>query len=325
MAKKPLLIGDIGGTNARFALLDPKRPGFQSAMTLQCADFASADDAIRHYLSSLSAQDPQVICLAVAGPVVRNTVNVTNNHWRLDGKEIAGDFGIEAVRLLNDFEAVAYSIPQLGSGGAQVIGLPIQRPVLDDDFKVAIVGPGTGLGTAGLIRRGQAIIPIVGEGGHVGFAPQSRLQVQILDALHSRFERVSVERVLSGSGIENIHWALTSIHAEPECSLAAPEIFAKSRDEGDRLATEAVKVFFEVLGQVAGDLALILGATHGVYIAGGIAKRYPAMLHSSAFREAFDDKGAHRALMERIPTLLITHDEPGLVGAACCALELSSD
>lgn len=324
MTDRILLIGDIGGTNARFAIANPERPGFSDAMTLQCADYASADDAIRHYLSELSAEAPDVICLAVAGPTVGNTVQVTNNHWTLNAETIATDFSIDDVRLLNDFEAVAYSIPRLRAEEAEVIGLPDQRPSLDDDFNVAILGPGTGLGTAGLIRRGKSVIPIVAEGGHIGFAPNSQVQVEILNALRGKFDRVSVERLLSGSGIENIYWALTRIHGEQRTPLSAKEIFAESDTDGNALASETTQMFFEILGQVAGDLALVLGAKDGVYIAGGITKRYPALLKKSGFRNAFDNKGRHRAYMERIPTLLITHDEPGLLGAAYCALELSS-
>ena len=324
MTAKTLLIGDIGGTNARFAIADPERPGFSDAMTLQCADYASADDAIRHYLGELSVAAPDVICLAVAGPVIDGIVQVTNNHWTLNAADLATDFGINDVQLLNDFEAVAFSIPRLQAQGVEVIGLPDKNPVLDEDFNIAILGPGTGLGTAGLIRRGQVVIPIVGEGGHVGFAPKSQVQVNILDALRGKFDRVSVERLASGPGIENIYWALTRIHGEQRTQLSAEEIFTQSRDDGDSRASETVQMFFEILGQVAGDLALTLGATDGVYIAGGIAKRHPEMLQNSGFRNAFDNKGRHRALMERIPTLLITDDEPGLLGAAVCSLEMSS-
>ena len=154
MADRPLLIGDIGGTNARFALANPERPGFTDAMTLQCADYASADDAIRHYLDDLSAATPEVICLAVAGPVIDGAVQVTNNHWSLNAADIAADFSIDNVQLLNDFEAVAYSIAQLRGEDAESIGLPEQKSLSQDRFNVAIIGPGTGLGTAGLKRRG---------------------------------------------------------------------------------------------------------------------------------------------------------------------------
>lgn len=324
MPDRILLIGDIGGTNARFALADPERPGFHDAATFNCADFPSADDAIRQYLDDLSAATPEAICLAIAGPVVQGKVQVTNNHWTLDTAAIGDDFGIDSVRLLNDFEAVAYSVPHLKDGDLESIGLPEKRP-LPVDFNVAIVGPGTGLGAAGLYRRGQMLIPIVGEGGHVGFAPKSQVQVEILGALRSKFDRVSVERLVSGSGIENIYWALTLIHGEQRTPLSAQEIFAHGGEGGDPRANEATHLFFEVLGQVAGDMALVLGAKDGVFLAGGIAKRYPQLLQNSRFRNAFDNKGRHRAFMEHIPTLLITDGEPGLLGAAYCALEFSSN
>ncbi len=324
MADKTLLIGDIGGTNARFALANSQYPEFHDASTLKCADYASADDAIRHYLSELSAETPDVICLAVAGPVVENTVQVTNNHWTLNADDIAADFGIDAVRLLNDFEALAYSVPHLQKEDSVPIGLPEPEALPENRFNVAIIGPGTGLGAAGLIKRGATLVPVVGEGGHVGFAPKSQVQIEILGALRSKFDRVSVERLISGSGLENIYWALTRIHGEQRTQLSARDIFTDSGEGGDPRAAEAVHMFFEILGQVAGDLALTMGAEDGVYLAGGIAKRYPELLQNSGFRNAFDNKGRHRAYMERIPTLLITHDEPGLLGAAACALELSS-
>ncbi len=324
MAKETLLIGDIGGTNARFAVADTERPGFSHAMTLQCADFASGDDAIRHYLEEISAPTPNVICLAAAGPVVDHTIQVTNNHWILNSADIAADFEIDAVRLLNDFEALSYSIPHLQAEDLLQIGLPEHKSLPDDAFNVAIIGPGTGLGAAGLMKRGSTLVPIVGEGGHIGFAPKSQVQIEILKALRSKFDRVSVERVVSGSGLENIYWALTFIHGEQRTQLSAKEVFANSGEGGDPRATEAVHMFFEILGQVAGDLALTMGAQDGVYLAGGIAKRYPELLQNSGFRNAFENKGRHRAYMERIPTLLITHDEPGLLGSASCALELSS-
>lgn len=322
MSGKTLLIGDIGGTNARFALADPKKAAFTKAMTLQCAEYPSADDAIRFYLEEISAGAPDVICLAAAGPVVDNTVQMTNNHWTLDAREMSKDFGNAAVRLMNDFEALAYSVAELEPKYLAPIGLPEQAPLSGDRFNVAVVGPGTGLGAAGLIRRGASVYPIVGEGGHIGFAPKSQVQVDILNALHSRFDRVSVERLVSGSGIENIYWALTRIHGEQRTALSAAEIFASSGDDGDPRATETTHMFFELLGQVAGDIALVLGAADGVFIAGGIAKRYPEMLRNSGFRNAFDNKGRHRAYMEQIATSLITHEEPGLLGAAYCAREL---
>lgn len=319
MSEPCLLIGDIGGTNARFALATPDRPGFHSVLELQCADYATADDAISHYLGATKADSPDAVCLAAAGPVIDDTVKITNNHWLISAAETREDFGIDKVRLLNDFTAIAYSIPLLTETEVLPIGRHDHDWLPKRNFNVAILGPGTGLGVAGLCRRDDTTVPITGEGGHVGFAPETEQQIEILRVLRSQFDRVSAERLIAGSGLENIYLALRTIRRESGPQLSAAEIFAERR--AGNLAAEAVDVFFELLGQVAGDVALTLGAVDGVYIAGGIAKRYPRILEESRFRSAFEGKGRRRALMERIPTRLITYDQPGLLGAAYSVLE----
>jgi len=319
MNDRCLLVGDIGGTNARFALATPDRPGFHDALEFQCADFRTADDAISHYLKATNADSPEAVCLAVAGPIIDDSVKITNNHWDISAAETRSDFGIENVRLLNDFTAIAYSIPLLTETEVRSVGRHDHDWLPKASFTVAILGPGTGLGVAGLCRRGDTLLPIVGEGGHVGFAPETALQLEILEMLRSQFGRVSAERLLAGSGLENIYLALSKMRHESGPALSAAQIFAERRP--GNLAAEAIDVFFEVLGQVAGDVALTLGATDGVYIAGGIAKRYPDLLETSRFRAAFEEKGRHRSLVERIPTRLITYDQPGLLGAAYSVLD----
>jgi glucokinase len=323
MHEQTLLIGDIGGTNARFALANTDGVGFANALTLQCADFATSIAAIRHYLGEVSAPAPVVVCLAAAGPVVEESISVTNNHWNLSSAEIREDLGADQVKLMNDFEAVAWSIPHIGEEFLDSVGQASQKALPDESFNVAIVGPGTGLGTGGLCKRDGQLMPVVGEGGHIGFAPKSKVQIELLEVLREKFERVCVERLVSGSGLENIYWALNVLRGDAQAALSAAEIFAAAHDGSDAVAADAAQLFFEILGQVAGDIALVLGAQDGVYLAGGIVKRYPEMLHISGFRNAFESKGHHRPIMERIPTRLITHEEPGLLGAAYYALELS--
>jgi glucokinase len=320
--KDCLLIGDIGGTNARFALADTAKPAFAEVRTLQCDDYESPDVAIKHYLDSVGAESPRVICLAAAGPIVDRRVRFTNNHWEIAADELAADFAIDAVQLLNDFEAIAYSVPFLGKDDCMPIGLPDPRPLDADDYMVGIIGPGTGLGAVGLRKHGDLYLPIAGEASHGGFAPESQVQIDILKALRERFDRVSSERLVSGPGLENIYWALVRIHGEKRAHLAPADIFKAAIDNSDTLAAEAVQMFFEVFGQVAGDLALTLGAEDGIFIAGGISKRYPDLLKNSGFRHGFENKGRHRSYMERIPTQLILHDQPGLLGAAYCAMRL---
>lgn len=322
--KKILLIGDIGGTNARFALADDKQPGFSREATLQCGEFASADLAIKHYLKDVGAKPPDVICLAAAGPIVEQRVRFTNNPWSLCAADLSDEFSITKVRLLNDFEAIAYSIPFLTENDCLPFGLPEPQPLNAQHYTVGILGPGTGLGAVGLRKHGNLLIPIAGEASHGGFAPESQVQIDMLSALRERYDRVSSERFVSGPGIENIYWAMCRIHGEQRPQLKAAEIFSNATKGSDPRAAEAVQVFFEILGQVAGDFVLALGARDGVYIAGGIVRRYPDLLANSRFRSGFEAKGRHRSLMEKVPTQLILHEQPGLLGASYCALELAN-
>ncbi len=323
MPENTLLIADIGGTNARFALADSAAPGFSKEQTLQCADFPSVEAAIQHYLDDIGARGPDVICLAAAGPVVGNHIKVTNNHWVLTVDDLSQAFATDAVRLMNDFEAIAYSIPALGDDDCLPVGFPEPTPLPAGDYSVAIVGPGTGLGAVGLRQHNDALIPIAGEASHGGFAPETRLQLKVLTALREEFDRVSSERLVSGSGLENIYWALGQIHHVSLPKLSAREIFAAAA-KSDEHASEAVGLFFEVLGQFAGNYALALGANDGVYIAGGIVRRYPDMFVNSRFRSGFESKGRHRVIMERIPTRLIMHEQPGLLGASYVARQMAS-
>jgi len=317
-----LLIGDIGGTNARFSLASADIVALEKPLTLKCADFSTSVAAMQHYLEEVSAGRPDAVCLAAAGPVIGESIKVTNNHWNLSAEEICLDLGAKNVKLLNDFEAVAWSIPYIEEQFLESVGQASQKDLPAGDFSVGIVGPGTGLGTGGLLKRGDGLIPVVGEGGHIGFAPKSKTQIELLEVLRGKFERVCVERLLSGSGIENIYWALHTLRGEQRAELSAEQIVSAADAGTDPVAADATQLFFEILGQTAGDVALVLGAQDGVYLAGGIVKRYPKMLHISGFRNAFESKGHHRSMMERIPTKLITYDEPGLLGAAHCAREL---
>ena len=313
-----LLVADIGGTNARFALCEPDREGLECVRTLQCADYPNAVDAIRHYLSDLSLTSPLAVCIAAAGPLIDGVLSVTNNHWLIDQNKVQSDLGINQVKLLNDFEAIAWSLPHLGEDSLDTIGQTSCRALPEDNFNIAVLGPGTGLGSGGMFARNGHRFPLVGEGGHIGFAPKSKVQIEILEILREKYDRVCAERLLSGSGIENIYWALNVLRGEPLGTLSASEIFASASDGGNAVAADATQLFYEILGQVAGDMALVLGARDGVYLGGGIVKRYPEMLHISGFRNAFESKGRHRSMMEKIPTRLIMHPEPGLLGASIC-------
>ena len=319
-----LLIGDIGGTNARFALAHRDGPGFSDALTVPCADFDSAHQAIEHFLQANNAASPGIISLAAAGPVVEQSVRFTNNHWNLAADDLLANFAGADVRLLNDFEAIAYSIPYLDNDDCLQIGLPDAGPLAPENFAVGIIGPGTGLGAVGLKKMDGVSVPIAGEAGHVGFAPATQVQIEILAVLREHYDRVSVERLISGSGLENVHWALGRVHGQDWPQRTAEEIFAAAINNQDGRASEAVHMFFEIFGQVAGDYALSIGASDGIFLAGGILPRYPELLANSSFRAGFENKGRYRSIMEKIPTRLILHRHPGLLGAAVVAAQMAA-
>ncbi len=322
MTDKRLLIGDIGGTNARFALANPAGNAYSSLRILPCAEFATAADALTHYLQALGVGAPDAICLAVAGPVIEQRIKFTNNPWQLDAADLRQQFGAGHVRLLNDFEAIAFGVPALGTADSVPIGgsAPVSFAGLQRMY--GVLGPGTGLGAVGLRKQGVHYLPIAGEASHAGFAPESALQMQVLETLRKRYDRVSTEHLVSGAGVENIYWALTLLHGEQGRSLPAERLFAADRDKSDDIAIAAVELFFEILGQFAGDFALTMGAVDGIFIAGGIAQRHRDRLLNSRFREGFERKGRYSELVARIPTRLIVHDQPGLLGAAHCVSQL---
>lgn len=323
MASPCHLVGDIGGTSARFAIADGSGSQFSSQKTLRCADFETATLAMKAYLEGIGIERVTAICLAVAGPVGIDGVRVTNNTWWVDISELREVFNTEAIRLLNDFEAIAYAIPLLGVSSFVSVGSPDRIDLDRPEFTVAVVGPGTGFGAAGLCKRNHLLFPVVGEEGHVGFAPETEAQFQIYSELAEQFGRVSTERLLSGPGVRNIYRVLSTACGNDKSELSTSEIFSYAAEKSDPSAVDTVNIFFEALGQVAGDLALAFGAAEGIYIAGGIVPRYAEMLVASNFRRGFENKGRQRALMEKIPVQLVVHPQPGLLGASYCAGDLT--
>ena len=335
------LIGDIGGTNARFALTVPGQAGFQDAMTLAGRDYETIHDAIRVYLERMQVGTPQSICLAIAGRIINGAVKMTNNDWFISEADLSERFPDSRIHLINDFTAIALSvrvatastlagveaalnvftaialsIPYLESDQVINVGCSQPHSLTGDTFSIGILGPGTGLGVAGLLKQQGVTIPIVSEAGHISFAPYNQQQDQLLMALRERWPRISVERLVSGSGVENIFWALNRISGNGETTKSAGEIFEEAIANAHSIDHEAVGLFFQIMGQVAGDIALAFGAEDGIYIAGGVAMRYPDLLVSSDFREAFNNKGRHSAMVEATPTYLIIHPQPGLLGAS---------
>jgi glucokinase len=318
MNKQTILIADIGGTNARFALSSNVEPFFTEAQTLQCIDHPTLMGAIDTYLLSQNINSIDAICFAVAGPIKNEAMSFLNNSWSASADELRKKYNTSHVKLMNDFEAVSFCLSELSEADILKIGLE-QNPPHSERYRVAVVGPGSGLGVAGLNVDGEDLRPLASEGGHVGFAPDSLLQIEILQRIQAKLGRVSNERLLSGPGLVNIHEALCAINKIANPGLTPADIAVAAREETDALCIQAMQVFFEVLGQVCGDTVLALGAYDGVYIGGGIAQRYPGQLLRSAFRTGFENKGRYRDLMETIPTWLITHKNPGLLGASVYA------
>ena len=313
------LVGDIGGTNARFALVDLSAPGIElrDSKSLANADFASLQHAIEHYLAGVSAQ-PRRAALAVACPVGSDEIRLTNRAWSFSQRELQATLGLSELRMLNDFGAVAWAIPALQADDLVTLHGTFETPL---QGPISVLGPGTGLGVALLVGSPQCGWQVVEtEGGHVGFAPIGDEERAISAWLTAQHGRTSTERLLCGKGLSEIDAVLRSAGAETSLEmppLRDPADVVQTALEGhDIPARQALARFCAVLGSVAGDCALIHGA-RSVVIAGGIMPRFIPFLRSSAFRERFLAKGRMATLLESVPIHVITHPHPGLLGAAC--------
>lgn len=306
------LIADIGATNTRLALVDAD--GIVARTRVMATDdFASLGDAIESYLGTETLpQKPTLAVLAVAAPVTGDKVRLTNHPWSFSVDALRRRFGFARLRVINDFVANALALPHLKEtgrvqigGGAAVVGAPI-----------GVIGPGSGLGVSALIEQDGAAIPIEGEGGHVTMPAADAREAAVLDLMRHRFVHVSAERLLSGPGLINLYNALSELSGEPAAQLTAAQITDAGTEEEEPRAREATAMFCAMLGTVAGNLALTLGARGGIYIAGGIVPKLGLMFAQSQFRVRFEAKGRYRGYLAAIPTYVITHPEPALLGAA---------
>ena len=313
----PLLIADIGGTNGRFALLDEDSGGVGPLHRVKLDGFAGVAEAIRSFLEARCAgQTPRGAVLAVAGPVSANRTRLTNRGWLVDGAEVAGALGIGAVRVVNDFAAVSWSLPRLA--GADLF--PLGGGAGEPGEPMAVLGPGTGLGVGAFLPPDRALVT---EGGHASLAAHDAREAAVVEWLRPRHNgHVSAERVLSGMGLCNLHDALAAIDgaAVPERDAAAVTEAALSG--GCDVSREALSMFCAILGGVAGDLALLYGARGGVFVAGGIAPRFPEFLAASAFRARFEAKGRFAEWLRPVPAHLVTLPDAAMLGLAALARRL---
>ncbi len=307
------LVGDIGGTNARFALVefDGPDPRLIEPTAYKGGDYATAEDAIEHYLAKVGVRHPDQAVVAVAGPIEHGVVHMTNLDWKISEDSLRRAGGFRQATLINDFTAQALAAPRLSPKDLRQIG-PLTTSGEGD---LAILGPGTGFGVAGMARRHGVDTPLTTEGGHIAFAPTDEVEIEILRALTKSFGRVSVERILSGPGLEDLHVALAEAEGRKVDPAAANQITERAIEGcADSLAT--VNRFCAILGSTAGDIALALGARGGVFIAGGIAPRIINLLETGPFRARFEAKGRFVDYMQSIPTHVILHPHTALIGAA---------
>ncbi|MDK6079865.1 glucokinase [Massilia varians] len=312
------LLADIGGTNARFAL--EAGPGrFDAIEVLSCQEHASLGEAIRAYLAlpQLAGLGAGIrhAAIAIANPVTGDQVRMTNHHWAFSIEALRQECGFDTLMVVNDFSALARSLPHLGDQKRQVGG---GAPV--PDAPLGLLGAGTGLGVSGLIPCGNSWTALRSEGGHVGFAPVNELEVAILQYAWREFEHVSCERLLSGAGVELIYRALSERAGRPG-SLAAPEISRRALSGECALCDEVLEAFCGMLGTAAGNLAITLGAQGGVYIGGGIVPRLGERFDRSSFRRRFEQKGRFSGYLAQVPTYVITADYPAFLGVSAILSE----
>jgi glucokinase len=314
------LLGDIGGTSVRFAVLAGDALGPVDHRPV--AQYRSLVDAIRDYLESHGERvsiDSAV--LDVAGPIESGRAILVNSGWVIDAAELQGAFGFKPL-LINDFEAVAHALPHLTAGDVRPIAggkhLPGQTPLGEP---LAVLGPGTGLGMAGLVYRDGRAIVIPTEGGHATLPAITTREDTVIAHLRERFGHVSAERALSGPGLENLYAAIAAIDGATVPARTAADITQHALDRTCPVCVATVDMFCAMLGTVAGDLALMFRANGGVWVAGGIAPRIVDLLARSEFRARFVAKGRFQPYLEQIPVAVIVNPDPAFLGLRALALQ----
>jgi len=323
----PWLVADLGGTNVRFALADPGSPGVlraESVRAYKVDAFDSLAEAAHAYGQTVGGL-PRRAVLAAAGPVTEAGVQLTNHPWQLNRQALQTELQLERLALVNDFAALAACVPLLAPAQLHTLPGPALAEASAAPRMHLVLGPGTGLGVAGLrLQDGRSLV-LQTEAGHAGMAPTDELEIELLQRLARRFGRVSHERLLCGPGLQNLHAALCERASLAPLALGpTPEAIVQcALADSDPLCVLAVERFCLLLAGVAGDLALSLGAWDGVYLAGSLLQSLRPWLDAPAFRQRFEAKGRMQPLLQRVPLLQILHPEAGLLGAAATARELA--
>lgn len=306
------LLGDVGGTNVRFALLAPGGAQPEQERSLLCADYPGLEQAARAYLKDVGEPPIREAALDVATAITGDLVRLTNSPWAFSIEQTRQQLGLARLLVINDFTALALALPRLGSGDYHPVGrgAPVARTA------IGLIGPGTGLGVSGLLPCGQGWTPIQGEGGHVAFSPMTGREDAVLGLFRDRYGHVSVERLVSGPGLVSLYEALCKLDQAPVRGMTPQQVTEAALAGSDAQCVEALALFCAVLGTAAGNLAITLGARGGVYIGGGIVPRLGPYFDASPFRARFEHKGRFSAYLAGVPTYVITAEYPALQGLA---------
>lgn len=306
------LLADIGSTFARFALeVAPGR--FEHPAELRCADHADVASAVSTYLASVPAgAGVRHAAVATANPVDGDGVRLTNSPWAFSIEHTRQRLGLQTLVVLNDFTALAMSLPRLAPHDLRQVGGGTVRP----RQVMGLLGAGSGLGMSGVIPVGEGWMALASEGGHASFAPRDERELTILRHAWTQFDHVSFERLLSGPGLELMHRALAGAAGQPPTGLTAPQITQRALDGADPVCRDALDAFCAMLGTAAGNLAMTLGARGGIYIGGSIVPRLGAYFDRSPFRSRFEDKGRLAPYVRDIPTFVITSGHATFLGAS---------
>ncbi|HEY6513955.1 MAG TPA: glucokinase [Burkholderiaceae bacterium] len=316
-ADYPWLLADIGGTNARFGLVHADGAALVDVVSFTCGDHESPQAAAGLYLEQLTRRDgkavrPQSVALALATPIDGDTVKMTNSAWIVSRAELANALGARRVLLLNDFEALALALPQLGDEQTWWLG----AARANRRWPMAVIGPGTGLGVSSCVLLNGGWIALPAEGGHVTAAAADDFEGEVLRVLRAELGHVSAEHLLSGIGLPRLYRAVCTVRGAPCQPLDAEAITRAARERNDADCLAALDTFCAMLGTFAGNVALTVGARGGVFVAGGIVPKLGEFFFASRFRERFEAKGRFAAYMARIATGLITAPHAALTGAA---------
>jgi glucokinase len=310
------LVGDIGATNARFAVLDATGR-IDEIRVLAGRDYPGLAEAVEDYLeiTCLPAR-PTAAAIAVAGPVTDDRVALINRPWIFSQAALKSRLKLDRLLIVNDFGAVAAAVPHLAPSDLHRIGGRATADIYGPKAMIGVLGPGTGLGVGGALLVDGRWVVVTGEGGHVSLAPATEREDQVLDVIRRRFGHASAERALSGPGLVNLYSILAEIDGTTPKPLLPPQVTEIAIAGGDPYCREALDMFAEMLGTEASDLALTLGAKGGIYIAGGIVPRLGTAFPAQRFRQRFEQKGRLFPYIAHIPCFIIRHPFPAFVGLA---------